>query len=118
MLAWRWERAGLRDTNRRSPILRGPPRRALRWPVDSGFETAGELLFAGKTTASFDALVQGKLIDVRKLAVQDEQSNVQMSLRRRKGVLEGSFSGDAGRRLAGSDRADQAVAPDARERAT
>ena len=92
ILAWTWDRAGLRDRIAQFDPFEARAAR-LRWPVDGGFEAAAELLFAGKTNASFDVLVQGKSIDVRKIAIQDELSNVQASLRRRKGVLEGSFSG-------------------------
>jgi uncharacterized protein involved in outer membrane biogenesis len=92
ILAWSWDRAGLRDTI--AAVLPFEARRlSLKWPAEKGFETAGELMFAGKTAVSFDALVQARATEVRRVSVRDELSNVQMTLRRRKGVLEGSFSG-------------------------
>jgi hypothetical protein len=61
--------------------------------VSEGFETAGELLFAGKTAMSFDALVQPGSVEVRKLDIQDERSRVRMSMQWRQDVVAGSFTG-------------------------
>ncbi len=94
LLAWAWRRAGVEHAAARVAPFEARPV-TLRWAADSGFETRGDLLFAGKTTLGFDALVQpGKLVDVRKLTVQDEGSNAQLSVRWQQGVLEGSFTGD------------------------
>ena len=93
ILAWAWHRAGVEQAAARIAPFEARPV-ALRWPVDSGFETRGDLIFAGKTTVGFDALIQPGKLDVRKLTVQDESSNAQMSVRWQQDVLEGSFSGN------------------------
>ena len=92
ILAWRWDRAGLRDMI--APVHAFEARRVrVKWPAENGFEAAGELVFDGKTTLSYDALVQVGSTEIRRVAVRDEQSNMQMALRQHKGVLEGSVSG-------------------------
>ena len=97
ILAWSWKRAGLDKVI--APIHPFEARSlSVKWPAGKGFLTAGELMFAGKTSLSVDALVQARATEVHKVAVRDEYSNMQMSLNRRKGVIEGSFSGT----LAGS----------------
>jgi hypothetical protein len=93
LLAWAWHRAGVEHAAARIAPFEARPV-TLRWPVNNGFETRGDLMFAGKTTVSFDALIQSRTVDVRKFAVQDEHSNAQMSVRWKQDVLEGSFSGD------------------------
>lgn len=95
--AWGWERGGLtRGAGVMAPLEARAVR--LRWPVKKGYETAGELAFAGKTTLSLDALFAPGLVEIRKLAIQDEQSNVRIAARQHQDVLEGSFAGT----LAGS----------------
>ena len=92
ILAWGGERTGLaRDAAGIAPFEARGVR--LRWPVSEGFETAGELLFAGKTAMSFDALVQPGSVEVRKLDIQDERSRVRMSMQWRQDVVAGSFTG-------------------------
>ena len=61
--------------------------------MSEGFETAGELVFAGKTALSFDALVQPGSVEVRKLDIQDERSMARMSMQWRQDVVAGSFTG-------------------------
>ena len=48
ILAWRWDRAGLRDMI--APVDAFEARAVrVQWPVEGGFEAAGELVFDGKT---------------------------------------------------------------------
>ncbi len=67
ILAWAWHRAGVEHSAARIAPFEARPV-ALRWPVtDGGFETRGDLMFAGKTTVGFDALIQPAKLDLRKL---------------------------------------------------
>jgi hypothetical protein len=92
ILAWGWDRAGLpRGAERIAPFEARGAR--LRWPVNQGVETGGDLVFAGKTTVSFDALTQPGSLEIRKLAIQDEQSNARLAIHRRQDVVDGSFTG-------------------------
>jgi hypothetical protein len=91
-LAWGRERLGVpRGAAQIAPFEARAAR--LRWPVNKGFETTGQLLFGGKTTVSFDASIQPELVEVRRLAIQDEHSNARMSIHRHQAVLDGSFAG-------------------------
>lgn len=92
-IAWGWARAGLAgETATIAPFEARGAR--LRWPTNGGVEAAGELLFAGKTTVSFDALMQPGVVDIHTLDVQDEQSNARIAMYRRHDMVEGSFAGN------------------------
>ncbi len=92
IIDWGWRHARLADKFSLLEPFEARPAR-VRWPVDGGVEAGGELIFAGKTAVSFDARIEPGLVDLRKLAVQDEKSNMRIAVLRHKSVLEGSFAG-------------------------